>query len=97
MAYEVRISKKAGASLNRLSDSGLKKDVSRILRGIEGLSEEPYRARPGVDILQLESVDPKLFRLRVGKYRILYSIDGKNKVVYVTIILHRKKAYRRGI
>ncbi len=94
MGYEVRIDKKAEARLTRMLHSGQKDVVSRIVEGLNRLSEDPFRSRSGADILQLESVYPKLYRLRVGKYRVLYSIDRKKKVVNITMILHRKKAYR---
>lgn len=34
------------------------------------------------------------YRLRAGKYRILYEIDDKSKTVIVCRVLHRKEAYR---
>lgn len=94
MQYEIRISKKAEAELMKISQSGSRDIVLRIIRGIEQLSDDPFRPRPGVNIIQLESVDPKLYRLRVGTYRIMYAIDKKQKVVNVTRVIHRKKAYK---
>ncbi len=40
----------------------------KIKNGIEGLTEVP----PKGDIKQLQGYDPPLYRLRIGKYRILY-------------------------
>ncbi|MBI5000248.1 MAG: type II toxin-antitoxin system RelE/ParE family toxin [Euryarchaeota archaeon] len=94
MPFDVRISKKADAELSGLSRSGDKKIAKRILEGLEHLAENPHTPRPGTDILQLEAVDPKMWRLRVGQYSILYAIDEKNRIVNVTMIIHRKKAYR---
>lgn len=34
------------------------------------------------------------YRVRYGYWRVLYSIDDKNKTVVVYGILHRKEAYR---
>ncbi len=34
------------------------------------------------------------YRLRVGDYRILYEIDIKQKIIYVTAVGHRKEIYR---
>ena len=95
MRYEIRISKKAEAELMDISRSGNKEAVERIVKCLEQLSEDPFRPRPGVNIIQLESIDPKLYRLRVGIYRIMYSIDRKQKAVNVTKVIHRKKAYKR--
>ncbi len=60
------------------------KDVRRILSSIESLAENP---RP----LQCRklSADEK-YRLRVGVYRILYSIEDENLIIYVVKIAHRK-------
>ena len=94
MQYEIRISKKAEAEIIKISHSGNKKIVSRIIECLEQLSDDPFRPRPGVNIIQLESVDPKLYRLRVGTYRILYTINKKQKIVNVTRVIQRKKAYK---
>lgn len=41
---------------------------------------------------KLKGVDG--YRLRVGKYRILYDIDDHSKTITVYRVLHRKEAYR---
>jgi len=94
MPYEVRVARKADAELSDLTKSGNRNLTQRIFDGLDRLAEDPKTPRSGADILQLEAIDPKLWRLRVGQYRILYSIDEKRKIVNVTMILHRKKAYR---
>ena len=35
-----------------------------------------------------------LFRIRIGDYRLIYSIDKKKKKIYLIRILHRQKAYK---
>ena len=75
MQYEIRISKKAEVELTKFSRSGNKEIVERIVKCFEQLSDDPFRPRPGVNIIQLESIDPKLYRLRVGIYRIMYTIN----------------------
>lgn len=35
-------------------------------------------------------------RIRMGKYRIFYYLDFERRVVVISGIEHRKKAYRRG-
>ncbi|MDG6221618.1 MAG: type II toxin-antitoxin system RelE/ParE family toxin [Candidatus Thermoplasmatota archaeon] len=93
-SFQVLLSRKADSELETLSKSGGKKLAAQVLRGLEKLSEDPRTPRPDADILQLVAVDPKMWRLRVGQYRILYAIDEAEMRVYVTTILHRKKAYR---
>jgi mRNA interferase RelE/StbE len=36
------------------------------------------------------------YRLRVGAYRVLYTIDDARRVVEIVAVRHRKDAYRRG-
>jgi len=93
--YEIRISKKAEAELIKIASSGNKEIVERIVKSLELLSEDPFRPRSGVNIIQLESIDPKLYRLRVGTYRIMYAINKKQKIVNVTKVIQRKKAYKK--
>ncbi len=94
MAFDVRISKKAETELLKILRSGQGDVVERIAASIEELAADPFRSRSGVDILQLKSIEPKCYRLRVGNYRVLYSVNKKQKLVNVTMILHRKRAYR---
>jgi mRNA interferase RelE/StbE len=35
-----------------------------------------------------------LYRIRVGNYRIIYSVDNQAKLVFVHYVRHRREAYR---
>ena len=35
-----------------------------------------------------------LFRLRVGDYRVLYTVDKLSRVVTILSVLHRREAYK---
>ena len=66
----------------------LKKDLRNILRKIEGLSKDP---RPqGCEKL----TGQERYRLRQGKYRIVYSIQDNELTVWIVKIGHRKDLYR---
>ena len=66
-----------------------KKDVQRILRRIDGLAADP---RPvGAEKL---SGDEK-YRIRQGKYRILYAIEDDVVTVTIVKVGHRVDVYRR--
>ena len=65
-----------------------KKDVRKILKKIEGLGNDPRPA--GCEKL---SGDEK-FRIRQGRYRIVYSIQDKELTVWVVKVGHRKDVYR---
>jgi mRNA interferase RelE/StbE len=65
-----------------------KKDLKRILQRIKSLAAEP---RPsGCEKL----TGRERYRLRQGRYRIVYSIMDKNLTVWIVKIGHRKDIYR---
>ena len=64
-----------------------KKDLKKILQSIDRLSEDP---RPrGCEKL----TGQERFRLRQGRYRIVYSIQDDELTVWVVKVGHRKDVY----
>ncbi|RPI14642.1 MAG: type II toxin-antitoxin system RelE/ParE family toxin [Ignavibacteriae bacterium] len=83
--YKILFDKSAGKEVDSLNINL----AIRILDKIEMLSNNP---RPmGCEKLKGEE---NLWRIRVGSYRVIYSINDKNKVVNITIVRHRKDAYK---
>jgi mRNA interferase RelE/StbE len=75
-------------SVQKDLDSIPKKDLKKILGRIESLSEDP---RPkGCEKL----TGQERYRLRQGRYRIVYSIQDDELTVWVVKIGHRKDIYR---
>jgi mRNA interferase RelE/StbE len=71
--------------------AALPKDVQRrIVNRVDALREDP---RP-LGARQLQGED-RLYRLRVGDYRVIYSIEGRRLVVVVVKIGHRREVYRK--
>ncbi|MBI4126386.1 MAG: type II toxin-antitoxin system RelE/ParE family toxin [Deltaproteobacteria bacterium] len=66
-----------------------KRMSQNILRKIENLANNP---RPHQS--QKLSATENAYRLRVGDYRVIYTIDDSMKVVTVYHIRHRKDVYR---
>jgi len=65
-----------------------KKDVQRILKRIESLAEDP---RPtGCEKL----VDREVYRIRQGRYRILYEVVDDVLVILVIKVGSRDAVYR---
>jgi mRNA interferase RelE/StbE len=63
--------------------------VARVFPRIEALADNP---RPvGSRKLQGEK---NLWRIRVGEYRVIYSIDDRRRLVDITAVRHRSEAYR---
>jgi len=65
-----------------------KKDLKKILERIETLAEDPRP--PGCEKL----TGQQRYRLRQGRYRILYSIQDDELTVWVVKVGHRKDIYR---
>jgi mRNA interferase RelE/StbE len=65
-----------------------KKDLQKIIRRIETLSQDP---RPqGHEKL----TGQERYRVRQGNYRIVYSIQDQELTVWVVKVGHRKEVYR---
>jgi mRNA interferase RelE/StbE len=86
LAYGLLLTRAARKDLDRLPRAILERADPLIL----ALAENP---RPfGSEKLQgFEN----LYRLRVGKYRIIYEIDKAASIVTVAEVEHRKSVYRR--
>ncbi len=65
-----------------------KKDLKKILERIEALAEDPRP--PGCEKL----TGQQRYRLRQGRYRVLYSIQDDELTVWVVKVGHRKDIYR---
>ena len=65
-----------------------KRDLRRIMQRISGLAEDP---RPhGSEKLSGQ----ERYRIRQGRYRIIYSIQDEELTVWVVKVDHRKDVYR---
>jgi mRNA interferase RelE/StbE len=70
--------------------ASLPKDRQRQLAGrIDGLEQDLFP--PGVKKLEGED---RLYRLRVGDYRILFEVDDATRIVTIVKIGHRRDVYR---
>lgn len=84
MGYSVGIISKAEKEFLKLPDTIQKQIRSQIL----SLENNP---RPfGSTKLK----DSEFHRIGRGNYRVIYSMDDKNKVVKVLSVAHRKEVYR---
>jgi mRNA interferase RelE/StbE len=63
--------------------------VRRILDACGRLGENPF-PRQAVKLFGSD----RLYRVRVGDYRIVYEVDTRQKVVTVHYVRHRGTAYR---
>lgn len=83
--YSLRIKKSARKELESIAT---KADRRRIIRRIESLADDPRP--PGA--LKLSGLER--YRVRQGRYRILYTIEDTALIVQVINIGDRKDVYR---
>jgi len=84
-SYEIEVSRTAEKQLKKLPPV----DQRRITRAIMALADAPF-PRGSRKLSGYEDV----FRVRVGRYRILYSVSGRSLIIIVLKIGHRKDIYR---
>jgi len=82
--YVVRIKRSAEKEMDRLPE----RVFERLVEAILSLERDP---RPR-GVKKLRGVED--YRLRVGQYRILYSVDDRERVVVVFAVGHRRDVYR---
>lgn len=82
--YRIEVKKSAAKELSEIP----RKDLIRILDRISGLSDDP---RPEGS---LKLTNQEKYRLRIGRYRVLYSIEDNILTVCVVKVGHRKDVYR---
>ena len=82
--YSVSLSKQAEKFISRSE----KKLAQRLFDTISRLEQEPVPH----DAKTIEGSN-RTFRVRVGKYRILYTINPSTKEILVVRIDHREKVY----
>lgn len=84
VAYEIYFKQSVYKELKKIP----KNDLTRILTRIKNLSIDP---RPvGCEKLTHE----EFYRIRQGKYRIVYSIQDNELTVWIIKVAHRKNIYR---
>jgi mRNA interferase RelE/StbE len=84
-SYSVEVTRTAEKQLRRIA----KRDRSRVLDAIEALGTKP---RPE-GTRKLQGYED-IYRVRVGKYRIIYEVIDDRVVVIVLKVGHRKDIYR---
>ena len=85
--FSVQYDKPASHFLKKLA---VKADVKRIIQKVEELAENPFPK----DVKRVEGYsDVKVFRVRVGDYRILYFVCYENSTLFVVKIDKRERVY----
>jgi len=88
MTFRVTLSETAARQLRKLHPD----QRNRVVRGLRVLEEDPFRPRPKADIRPIEGTDPKKYRIRIGDYRAVYAVIGRE--VKVLEVFARGREYR---
>ena len=83
--YEIEVSATAKRQLRRLNLV----DKIKILKRVRGLAEDPRP--PGSRKLRGYT---DVYRIRVGQYRVLYSVEDHKLVIILLKVGHRRDVYR---
>jgi mRNA interferase RelE/StbE len=63
--------------------------IARVVKSLDRLAEEPFPRQA----LKLEGGEG-LYRLRVGDYRVIYSVNQEALEIIVHHVRHRREVYR---
>jgi mRNA interferase RelE/StbE len=81
VSYDVRLRKIAQKQLDELSG----RDYEVVARAISGLEQNPRPKRTK------KLAESGLWRIRTGRYRIVYAIDDEARLVIVVRVAKRKE------
>ena len=84
-SYEIRFKTAARKDLRRVPA----KTLSRIVEAIKELGSNPFPS----DAVKLVDAD-RLYRIRVGDYRVIYEVETEPRTVVVHHVRHRSEVYR---
>ncbi len=90
MSYQILVSTTFKKELESLENEV----QERIKSSLENLESDPYRPRSGADIKKLSGTTPTKYRLRVGDYRVIYTVEKQDKTVKVIEVFTRGRGYR---
>ena len=83
-SYSIHLKRSAAKEIEALP----RKDRVRIIERIGSLSEDPRP--PGSTKLS----GREAYRIRQGNYRIVYTVGEEDRIVMVSVVAHRRDAYR---
>ena len=84
MTFEIRWDKKALEFLRKLDRLISKRIVQKV---------DQIKSDPGRYLEPLKEIGG--YKLRVGDYRVIIDVDWDAEIVFVLLIGHRKKIYKR--
>ncbi len=89
MTYRLEFARRVRKALARFP----RHDQARILVAIKGLAENP---RPA-GCLPVKTAPPGTYRVRVGDYRVIYTVLDDEQVIVVARVARRGESTYRGL
>lgn len=90
-SYRVIAHRRVLRLLNSLYNEGQRQ---AIIGAMESLERYPLSLRE-MDVAAIKGVD-KTFRIRIGRYRIIFTVNKDENTIYVTHLDARKKIYKKS-
>ena len=85
-SYDIQWKRSAAQDLSNID----RKQISRLIKAIESLAINPFPTQ----YRKLQGTN-KLYRIRVGDYRIIYQVDTNKNFLTIYYVRHRREAYRK--
>ncbi len=91
VSFSLKMLRPAKKELEKMDNTSAQK----IYDHIEQLKREPFRPRPGMNIDRVAGKQkPPAYRLKIGRIRVEYFVDGQMIVIFNIFIKKRKTDYR---
>ncbi|MCW4049308.1 MAG: type II toxin-antitoxin system RelE/ParE family toxin [Candidatus Bathyarchaeota archaeon] len=89
-SYEVKIHRRVLKFLDTLNET----QRNSVVEVIEALERYPVSLRE-MDVVTLRGLD-NAYRVRLGRFRLLFYVEKDERVIYVTHLDSRKRVYKRS-
>ena len=90
--YRIFETEEFAKALKKLS----KTNITFIHKKLSGYVYPQIKSEPcfGKNIKKLRDYSPDTWRYRLGKFRLFYTVDHEERIIYILTIDFRKDAYR---
>ncbi|MCK4309221.1 MAG: type II toxin-antitoxin system RelE/ParE family toxin [Candidatus Atribacteria bacterium] len=85
-SYDIQWKRSAEQDLSNID----RKQISRLIKAIESLAINPFPTQ----YRKLQGTN-KLYRIRVGDYRVIYQVATNKNFLTIYYVRHRREAYRK--
>ena len=92
--YQIIFGKNFLSDLKNIIKGGNKRIKNEVNEICRELKSDPHKKRPKVDLKLISSKSEAVYRVRLGKYRLIYQIEEKEKKIYITMIFPRGRGYQ---